>query len=115
MLVSANTMAMSVRERIRETGVLKTLGFQSGTVLGLILSEAALLSILGGLLGVGGAWFVAKGASSMLAGYGMSLGLPLWGVPLCLAAALAIGLLSAVIPAASASRMKITEALRHTG
>ena len=115
MLVSANTMAMSVRERIRETGVLKTLGFQSGTVLGLILSEAALLSILGGLLGVGGAWLAAQSASSMLAGYGLALGLPLWGVPLCLGAALAIGLLSAVIPAASASRMKITEALRHTG
>ena len=78
-------------------------------------ASAALLSILGGLLGVGGAWLAAQSASSMLAGYGLALGLPLWGVPLCLGAALAIGLLSAVIPAASASRMKITEALRHAG
>jgi ABC-type lipoprotein release transport system permease subunit len=41
--------------------------------------------------------------------------MPLWGVPLCLAAAALIGLLSSVIPATIASRTQITEALRHTG
>jgi putative ABC transport system permease protein len=115
MLVSANTMAMSVRERIREVGVLKTLGFRPGAVFGLILSEAALLSAIGGLLGVGAAWLTAKGAGSMMTSYGMTLSLPLWGVPICLGAAVAIGLLSALVPAVSASNMRITEALRHTG
>jgi putative ABC transport system permease protein len=51
LLVTANTMAMSVRERIREVGVLKTLGYTNGSVLGIILGEAAVLSLLGGLLG----------------------------------------------------------------
>ena len=40
LLVSANTMAMSVRERVREVGVLKTLGFTPGAILGMILGEA---------------------------------------------------------------------------
>ncbi len=115
MLVSANTMAMSVRERIREVGVLKTLGFRAGAVFGLILSEAALVSAVGGLVGVGAAWLTAKGAGSMMASYGMALSLPLWGVPICLGAAVAIGILSALVPAISASHMRITEALRHNG
>ena len=56
LLVSGNTMAMSVRERVREIGVLKTLGFGRGTILGVILSEAVILSLAGGLLGLFLAW-----------------------------------------------------------
>ena len=52
LLVSANTMAMSVRERRREVGVLKTLGFTPGAVLGIILGEACAISLAGGLLGL---------------------------------------------------------------
>ncbi len=115
MLVSANTMAMSVRERVREVGVLKTLGFQSGSVLGVILSEAALIAAIGGALGVGGAWVVAKGAGVALASYGLQLGLPTWGIPVCMATAVAIGVVSAFVPAVSASHARITDALRHTG
>ena len=48
LLVSANTMAMSVRERVREVGVLKTLGFTPGTILGMILGEACAISLVGG-------------------------------------------------------------------
>src|ERR1051326_1824106 len=51
LLVSANTMAMSVRERIREVGVLKTLGFTPGSILNLILGEACAISLIGGLIG----------------------------------------------------------------
>ena len=51
LLVSANTMAMSVRERVREVGVLKTLGFTPGTILQLILGEACAISVAGGLIG----------------------------------------------------------------
>ena len=51
LLVSANTMAMSVRERVREVGVLKTLGFTDGNVLGMIIGEAIAISLLGGALG----------------------------------------------------------------
>ena len=52
LLVSANTMAMSVRERIREVGILKTLGYTPGTILFLILGEAGVISLLGGFVGL---------------------------------------------------------------
>src|SRR5262249_39726619 len=51
LLVSANTISMSVRERIREVGILKTLGFTPTEILGIILSEAAVISLIGGALG----------------------------------------------------------------
>ena len=52
LLVSANTMAMSVRERIKEVGILKTLGYTWGTILFLILGEAGVLALLGGGVGL---------------------------------------------------------------
>ena len=115
MLVSANTMAMSVRERIREVGVLKTLGFTSGSVLTLILGEAMLIATAGGVLGVAGAYFATKFLEKMTAGFFTGLAMPLWGVPICLAAALVIGLGSSLFPALSASRRNVVEALRHSG
>ena len=51
LLVSANTMAMSIRERTREVAVLKALGFTRSTVLGLFVSEAVTLALTGGLVG----------------------------------------------------------------
>jgi putative ABC transport system permease protein len=106
---------MSVRERIREVGVLKTLGFTSGSVLTLILGEAMLIAAAGGVLGVAGAFFATKFLEKMTAGFFTGLAMPLWGVPICLAAALAIGLGSSVVPALSASRRNVVEALRHSG
>jgi putative ABC transport system permease protein len=53
LLLSANTMAMTARERVTEIAVLRTLGFQKATILGLMLGESLLLSVFGGLLGVG--------------------------------------------------------------
>src|ERR1700688_152658 len=61
LLVSANTMAMSIRERTREVAVLKTLGFTRQTVLGLFVGEAVALSLAGGLLGAGLGWVMVYG------------------------------------------------------
>ncbi len=52
LLVSGNTMAMAVRERIKEVGVLKTLGFTNDAILGMILSEALAISLIGGAIGL---------------------------------------------------------------
>ena len=52
LLVAGNTMAMSVRERVREVGILKTLGFTPGMVIGLLLGESGVISLLGGGLGL---------------------------------------------------------------
>lgn len=116
LLVSANTIAMSVRERVREVGVLKVLGFTRGTILGIILTEAVFLSLIGGVLGV----FLA----SLMTGVVRSgpafldqlahLQLTPSVALLCIAIAAAIGFVSAFIPAFQASRIPILEALKST-
>jgi len=114
LLVSANTMAMSVRERVREVGILKTLGFTPGTILGLILSEAVAISIAGGAIGylistlllrvvqrspIGGFLPALKAIDPVIA-------------TVCVLLAALIGLLSSLVPALGASRASIVEALR---
>src|SRR5271166_200302 len=73
MLVSANTMAMSVRSRTREVALLKTLGFTRGRVLSIFVSESVALAVAGGVLGV----VVAIPLISMLSHRFSGLGIPL--------------------------------------
>lgn len=115
LLVSGNTVAMSVRERIKEVGVLKTLGFTSPAVLALIVSESVFLAMLGGLVGVGGAYLVTQAMADIMVSFFSGFVLPLWGVPICVAVAVLIGFLSSIVPATIAARTTITDALRHTG
>src|SRR6202035_4781122 len=56
LLVTGNTMAQAVRERTGELGVLKAIGFTNNQVLTLVLVESCLLSVLGGVVGLGLAW-----------------------------------------------------------
>ncbi len=119
LLVSANTISMSVRERIREVGILKTLGFTPGAVLGIVLGESAIISLIGGLVGcalaAGMCTFVAHspGADFMPALRTMSVGG--WVGPFSMATAVLIGLISSFIPAWGASRTGILDALRYSG
>jgi putative ABC transport system permease protein len=116
LLVSANTMAMSVRERVREVGVLKTLGFTPRAVLGLILGEACGISIAGGMLGYLISSMLIRGiAKSPFGGFLPPVPAIEPGVALaCLLTAAAIGVMSALVPALAASRTSIVEALRST-
>jgi putative ABC transport system permease protein len=117
LLVSGNTMAMSVRERIREVGILKTLGFTSGEILGIIMGEATIISLVGGVVGLVLATFLVGGvrrADIQFANINnMAVSPAIWGM--CLAVALFIGLVSAFIPAQGASRTSILDALRSSG
>jgi putative ABC transport system permease protein len=116
-LVSANTMAMSVRERIREVGVLKTLGFTQGEILGIVLGEAAFLSFIGGVLGYALAMLltgVIRQAPAFFAELKTLTIVPSVAVML-LGVAVFIGLISAIIPAWHASRTNIIESLRYSG
>jgi putative ABC transport system permease protein len=116
LLVSANTIAMSIRERVREVGVLKTLGFTRGTILTLILGEAVAIATIGGALGVVLASFlcrvVRQGPAFSDDLKHLSIQPPV--VLTCLIVAATIGLISAFIPAWNASRISIVEALRST-
>jgi putative ABC transport system permease protein len=116
LLVSANTMAMSVRERVREVGVLKTLGFAPATVLGLILSEACAISVAGGILGYLLSTLLMQGvAKGPFAGFVPNQQFFEPSVALvCVLIAALTGVLSSFLPALNAARAPIVEALRST-
>jgi len=116
LLVSANTIAMSVRERVREVGVLKVLGFTRGLILTIILSEAVIVSVIGGMLGVVLASFLTGVVRQMPAFLDQLRHLTLTPsvALLCLAIAAGIGLVSAFVPAFQASRMPILDALKSS-
>ncbi len=117
MLVSANTMAMSVRSRTREVALLKTLGFTRQRVLTIFVSESVALALAGGILGI----LVAIPVIVLLAHSFVGLGIPLdmkVNTPtaaLSLFAAVTLGLVSGYFPAYNASHTNIVEGLRHIG
>jgi putative ABC transport system permease protein len=116
LLVSANTMAMSVRERVREVGVLKTLGFTDGNVLGMILGEAVSISLLGGAFGFLLSTMLVGGVKHSPAGLFLPPLRPLEPAVAvsCVLTACIIGFVSSLIPALGASRTPIVDALRST-
>ena len=117
MLVSANTMAMSVRSRTREVAVLKTLGFTRQRVLSIFVSESVALAVAGGVLGVLIAIPVIAFLTHSFIGLGIPLDMKVRGTTagLSLLAALILGLVSGYLPAYNASRMNIVEGLRYIG
>jgi putative ABC transport system permease protein len=110
LLVVGNTMAQSVRERIPELAVLKTLGYSDGAVLGFVLAEAFALCLSGGLVGLLLATFagalVEQGSGGQ---FRLSPDLKVWliGVAAIVLMSIAVGLL----PALRAQRLKIVDAL----
>lgn len=111
----ATTTVMAVQDRIREHAVLQTLGLRPGRIFRLVLSESALVCLLGGLLGTGLALAVlagsrfAVGAEGVTIAFRPSLQLGLTG----LLVSLAVGLLAGLVPACQAARTKIVTALRQ--
>ena len=111
LLLTGNTMAQAVRERIPELATLNTLGFTNGTVLVLVLVEAVLLIVLGGLLGMALAGAIVPIVSAASGGIINLPGIPgeTWLVGLVLM--VAIGLVIGTLPALRAMRLKIVDAL----
>lgn len=112
LLVSANTMGQSIRERINEIGVMKTLGFSSASVTSLVLGEAILITALGGLIGLALANVLAKGVAQVAQQFFPTLGMPantwvLGGILIVV-----LGSLAALLPCTQAFRLKIVDALR---
>ena len=111
LLLTGNTMAQAVRERTSELAVLKTIGFTSTSVLGMVLAESILLVVLGGVLGLGLAAVIGPIANAVSGGV-ISLppiGLQSWMLGLGLM--IAIGLLVGALPALRAMRLNIVDAL----
>lgn len=112
LLVTANTMMMSIRERTRELAILKTLGFGDRTLFGLVMLEAALIAGIGAVLGLGGAKLLygATGwnAGGFLPGFDVTARTLYVGAGITLLLMLASGL----VPALRAARMPVIQALR---
>ena len=110
LLVSGNTMSQSVRERISELAVLKTLGFTDWAVLGIVLSESILIMLFGGLLGLGLGWLALKVMISSGAAFP---GIYLSPAAILTAFLLMIGAgtIAGIFPALKAMRLSIVDAL----
>jgi putative ABC transport system permease protein len=115
LLVSANTMAMSIRERTREVAVLKTLGFTRQGVLALFVSEAVALSLAGGVIGASLAGLMVYGFSQApaLTFFPLRMTPQIWITALLIAGF--VGFVSAALPSYHASRVNIVDGLRHIG
>ena len=114
LLVSANTVAMAVRERTREVGILRTLGYTPGEILGLVLGEAVVISLIGGVLGLGLGYLLAKGLQAGAGAFGFT-GIKWQAAAIVLAMAAVIGLVAALVPALVAARKNVVESIRFTG
>ncbi len=113
LLVTANAMMMSARERTRELAVLKTIGYSDKLLFGLVLAEAGIITLTGAVLGLGAAKLLYKSTNFNAGGF-----LPGFDVTwptIALGTFIAIGLMlaSGVIPAAQAARLPVVQALRN--
>jgi putative ABC transport system permease protein len=116
-LMSANTIAMSIRERTREIAVLRSLGFAPRTLLSLLVGESVGLCIAGWLLGSIGAFGIVYALVHSAGGEGFQVLLKLkWPTVLfCFLVAVMVGCFSAIFPAHRVSHTPIVEGLRHIG
>lgn len=113
LLVAANTMLMAFRERTTEFGVLKTLGFEDSTVFGLVLAEAAIITLGGGIAGALIAKVLLEGTGFNLGGFLPPMAVYWRTVITGVAIAFVMGAVSGLIPAWRAANLKIVEALRR--
>ncbi len=117
-LILANTIAMSVRERIHEYGVLRAVGFRPGHIFGFIVGESLLIGLVGGVLGVLLTLGLVNGLmgpaiEENMAGLFPYFQAPLAVVVMALGLAVAGGIAAGLVPAITASRRSVTDALRR--
>ncbi|MGA2129047.1 MAG: FtsX-like permease family protein [Xanthobacteraceae bacterium] len=111
LMIVGNTMVMTVRERTREIGVLKTLGFSGGRILRMVLGESILLALIGGLPGLAIAFIVIANMRESLMTFVPTLALPPDIAAAAVGLMLTLGILTGLVPALNAMRLKISAAL----
>ncbi|MDX1379292.1 MAG: FtsX-like permease family protein, partial [Anaerolineales bacterium] len=111
-----NTLTMSVIERTREIGMLRAIGTTRIQIIRMVLAEAGLMGVIGGVLGVGTGVILARilfiGMTTM-SGYSLTFVLPPDSIFISLIAAVIISQIAAIFPSRRASRVKILEAVRY--
>src|SRR5579864_7922665 len=113
LFVSANTMAMSVRERTTEIAVMRTLGFRARTIFLLVAGEGLVMAIVGGAIGGLLARAIVNPDILQTGGFIPEMSVSNANVLAGLALSALIGVLAGLIPATMASRLKIVDALRR--
>ncbi len=106
---AANAVSMNVRERLKEIGLMRALGFTPKDIVFLVAGESSALSLLGGLVGLALAAASLGGKAALLAGLHLTAKTLAAGV----AASVAIGLVGGLLPALSAVRLSVVETLRQ--
>ena len=114
LLVTAITMAQSVRERTSELAVLKTLGFGDGRILAMVLAESCAIAVLGGALGLAVAWMLVSGAGDMVRAILPAFYFPTSELVIGAVLVLTLGVIAGALPAWNAGRLRIVDALRRT-
>ncbi len=114
-LVSASTMSMAIRERLREIAVLKTLGFNGRQVCSLILAESFGLGLVGGMIGCGGAWLLYRHLDMYSLSKGIFIRFEVTGHILVagLLLAMGLGIVSALVPGYTAMKLSVVDGLRQ--
>lgn len=110
LLVTGNTMAIAVRERTGELAVLKAVGYSDRFVLGLVLAESVLIAVLGGAIGL---WFAQGMVEQDFSGGLIAMYLPSSALVAGAAVTVATGLIAGLLPAISAMRLSVVDALRR--
>ncbi len=114
-LVTANSMAMAMRERVTEIAVLKAIGFPRSRVLFMVLGEACAIAMLGGFLGVGLGCLFLQGMNSLMPQFFPFTVMEMLGpwISYGLIAAAFLGLTSGIVPAIRAAQMSVIDGLRR--
>jgi putative ABC transport system permease protein len=115
LLVLANTMIMTARERVREYAVLKTLGFSSGHLLGLIAGESLAIAVSGGVLGIWLAFPLSAGIGEQFSNFFPVFTVTTSTMILAGSFSLIVGIISAIFPMVRAMHTSIVDGLRQIG
>jgi len=113
LLVSGNTMAQAIRERTNELAVLKTLGFNEGLILTMVLLESLAIALIGGGLGLALSYVLITATGDPTHGLLPAFYFPVPQLIAGVGLVLGLGLASGFLPAWQASRLRIVDALRR--
>jgi putative ABC transport system permease protein len=119
-LIVGNTIAMGVRERTNEYGVLRAIGFLPGHIVRFILAEGLVIGLLGGAIGVILGYPLVNNGMGRVIEENMGQFFPQFRVQpqiagIALVLAITLGFIAAILPARKASRLQVVEALRRVG
>ena len=115
MVVAANTMAMTARERISEYATLKSLGFQGYHIAGAVFGESLFIAVLGGIAGIAGTFPAAGLIERELSQFFPTFHVTTTTIMLQMGAAIMVGAIAAIFPTWRAATIRIADGLRRIG